>query len=196
MNSAVAATSRYIPIVQQPYCCVAACFLMVMLRHKIPLIAQESLAYELGLIVPKEKRMLFAKVRTGKRPKSGYGTQIQKPEYAPDKIFSKLKIPLRMRFLSGSSLQGKVSETLSEIVNQNGDALVCFDAGKLYGTSYKGGHVCVVDAIDVKRGLVRLVDPSASNPKWRDVAIAKLERAMNIHGDENMCGIWQLYKKR
>lgn len=89
MNKPIA-NSRYIPLTQQPYCCVPACFQMIMYRHGIPLVPQEELAYELGLIVPEKDTYLFGKVRSGEKPSSGWGTQIQKDEYDPNKVFKSL----------------------------------------------------------------------------------------------------------
>ena len=73
---------KYVPITEQPYCCVPACIQMILLRRGIPLKSQEEIGYNLGLIVPQRYKNLFGKVRTGKRPKDGWGTQTGKLIYS------------------------------------------------------------------------------------------------------------------
>lgn len=189
-------TYRYVPFVQQPYCCVAACFQIVMYRHNIPLIPQEELAYKLGLTVPQEDAHLFLQVRTGEKPASGWGTQISKAEYRPNKIFAELKIPLRMEqfFLKDFVTIEGLRRVLQDIQTEDGDALLCFDYGKLWDLSKKGGHVCVFDRIE--GDTVYIIDPERNVPKFRSVDISKLFKAMNFHGDANSTGVWKITKEK
>src|SRR4051794_40060347 len=91
------ADSRYVPFVQQPYCCVPASLHMVMYRRSMPLVAQEELGYHLGLVVPPNDGHWYWNPRiSAKRPPAGYGTQIQRAEYSPDAAFERLGVPLRM----------------------------------------------------------------------------------------------------
>jgi len=185
--------SRYIPLVQQKSCCVPACISMVMYRHKLPLIPQELLGYYLGLTVAPENKGLFWHPRTGKRPPSGFGTQVYKKEFSPNRVFLKLKIPLRLIFypISGFTDQG-FKNFLIDAVRRDKDILVCFDHGELSGDHKRGGHVCVLDRLGAKTGEVRLIDPQQSQPKWRIVKINKLKQAAEFHGDKNSGGFWEL----
>ena len=70
----------YQPISQKPYCCVPASLSMILNRRGIRHENQEKIGYDLGLIVSSEKSHLFTKVRTGKKPLAGYGTQINKKQ--------------------------------------------------------------------------------------------------------------------
>lgn len=183
--------SRYVPLVQQRWCCVPACISMVMYKHGMKLLPQEYLAYHLGLIVPKEDRALFSTARTGKKPKAGYGTQIEKKEYSPNVVFPKLKIPLKMTYHSARDLDmPRLSELLVTAEKGNKDLLVCFDTGALGKTKNHGGHVCVFDRIDAKKGMVRLIDPASSQPKWRTVSLEDLYRGMRYHWNKSG-GVWE-----
>jgi len=186
---------RYLPIVQQPYCCVAACFQMVMYRHRLPLIPQEELAYELGLIVPEKDSHLFAKVRTGSKPSSGWGTQIQKKEFKPAKVFKKLKIPLEFNqyFIKDFKNPEGLKELLVSIQKKDTDGILCFDYGKLWGIPSNGGHVCVFDRIDGNK--VHIVDPEYKVPKFRIANLDRLFKAMDFHGDSNSTGVWILTRR-
>jgi hypothetical protein len=186
--------SRYIPFVQQPYCCVAACFQTVLYKRGIPLLPQEVLAYEMGLTVPKEEAHLFTKVRTGPKPASGWGTQIQKKQFNPNTVFPKLRIPLRIEqsFIKDFKSQDGLRALLRDIQKNDGDALLCFDYGRLWDLPKRGGHVCVFDRIEGDE--VYLVDPEKNVPKSRKTSIEKLFNAMDFHGDDNATGVWRIWE--
>ena len=136
---------------------------MVMYRNNIPLIPQDELAYSLGLVVPEEDVHLFMNARTALKPSSGWGTQISKPEYNPNKVFKELSIPLAFEmsqmkdFIDIAGLK----KLLISIQADDGDALLCFDYGKLWSLPRKGGHVCVFDRIE--DNTVHLVDPASKS---------------------------------
>jgi hypothetical protein len=187
--------SRYVPLAQQKSCCVPTCISMIMYKNGIPLLPQELLGYHLGLIVDKEYRELFWNVRTGKRPPSGYGTQIYLKRNHPNTIFPKLKIPLKMIYHPISRFnQMDFEKFITDAVKKDRDMLVCFDHGILKNEESGGGHVCVLDRIYPPKEIVRLIDPSVNQPKWRLVKINKLKKAMEVHGDDKSGGFWEFIK--
>ena len=187
--------SRYVPLSQQKWCRVPACFQMVMLRHGVPLVPAELLGYHLGLIVPKSEAKNFWNARTGPKPGGGYGTQYGKPAYRPNRVFEKLGIPLRVKettidtISSAEDLAGR----LSDIVAEDCDALICFDWGTLMNRKYHGGHVCVLDRVLPDGKSVRIIDPERGS-KWKIVKVSKLYRAMQYHGKAFKAGIWEVEK--
>lgn len=187
-------SDKYIPFVQQPYCCVPACFLMIMYRHNIPLIAQDVLAYELGLTVPKKDTHIFRKVHTNKKPTSGWGTQIQLGKYRPNNVFPRLNIPLHIDqyFLKDFKNIEGLKSILIGIQNNNTDALLCFDYGRLWDKPGSGGHVCVFESLE--DDTVNIIDPERNVPKFRSVPIEKLYKAMRFYGDSNSTGVWVVSK--
>ncbi len=193
MKEVIPKNSRYVPIVQQRSCCVPACISMIIYKRGIPLVPQELLGYHLGLTVDKESIPLFWNPRTGKRPPSGYGTQIYKPQYHPNKVLPKLGIPLRMTYYPISDFdKKKFISFLASAVKEDKDVLVCFDHGSLTdGKPSGGGHVCVLDRYMAKEGKVRLVDPSANQPKWRVVTVQQLMKAMQDHTSQKSAGFWE-----
>lgn len=192
----VPSDSRYIPLTQQRWCCVPTCIQIVMYRHKIPLIPAELIGYHLGLIVPEEELQYFWNGRTGKMPVASWGTQISKPEFSPNVVFKKLKIPLKMelKLISGFKNLQTFKEYLREVESRDKDVLVCFDYGTLYNTDYHGGHVCVLDRVYLSKGEFRLIDTEYKSPKWRVVKVDKLYSAMKIHGDVKSGGFWELIR--
>jgi hypothetical protein len=162
-----------------------------MYKRSIPLIPQDELAYELGLTVPEKDIHLFSKVRTGNKPKSGWGTQIQDKRYEPNKIFSKLGIPLKFKRLGIKEIKDRSNlvSLLTNIQNSDRDAMLCFDYGRLWDIEpSNGGHVCVFDYIDGDE--IFMIDPERNVPKHRGTTPDKLLSAINFHGDDNATGIW------
>jgi hypothetical protein len=195
MADVIPKDSCYFPLVQQKYCCVPACILMIMQRHGLKLVSQEELGYHLGLIIPKEDSYLFWNARTGERPRAGYGTQIYKKEFHPNTVFPKLDIPLKMTYkpIDDVSDLRDFKNYLMTITGDK-DVVVCFDYGTLFNTDYHLGHVCIVDKVDVNNNKIRLIDPSRNQSKWRIVNIEKLKLAMERHGVEKSGGFWEFEK--
>lgn len=186
--------TRYTPLTQQKWCCVPTCLQIVMLRHNIPLVSAEHIGYYMGLIVPEDGEKYFWNARTGKRPSSGYGTQAGKKQYAPNTVFKKLNIPLKMTWSLINKFKSvdEFKEYLSQAHDK--DLLVCYDWGKLFDNpGYQGGHVCVLDRVYIDKNEVRMIDPDYDAPKWRVVDINKLYEAMKFHGPEKSGGFWELH---
>jgi len=191
MKSSVPKDSRYLPIVQQKYCCVPASLSVIMYKHDIPLMPQELLGAYLGLTVPKKVKKLFWDVKTGKRPAAGYGTNIQS-EKRVNEVCKKLGIPLQMTLRHISKFDKKAFlQYLKGVEETSKDVMVCFDHGVLRGDGNPGGHVCVIDRVNIKEREVRLIDPSPNRPKWRIVKIKKLFQAMQFHGTNKSAGFWE-----
>ncbi len=101
----------------------------------------------MGLIVPKKDRKLFYNPRTDKKPKAGWGTQINKARYHLNNAFPKLGIPLRMIYHSIDIFEDleDFRNFLFLIEKEDKDVIACFDFGTLYNTKYYVGHVAVID---------------------------------------------------
>lgn len=182
--------SPYKTITQKPYCCVPACISMVLDRRNIRHGSQEELGYELGLVVPKRDAHLLTKVRTGKKPIAGYGTQVQKKKYSINNFFLKNKIKLKETYYPVEKIKN-IKEFISENLKSNNDLIVCFDNKKLYGVG-DGGHVSLVQAIN--KDAVILVDPEKNVPKKRKVKLSELVTAMKYHGKKKRGGFWLISK--
>jgi hypothetical protein len=196
-NKFVPNNSKYVPLTQQKWLCTATCIQMVMLRHNIPLVPAELIANLMGLIVPEEGRNYFWNARTGEKPPAGWGTQASKPQYGPNFVFKKLGIPLKMDWALINKFKNKEQfyQYLEELANREVDILVCYDWGTLFDKDHHGGHLCVLDKVDLKNKEVRIIDPEYDAPKWRVVKIDKLFEAMKYHGKEKSGGFWELTKK-
>ena len=175
--------TRYIPFTQQTSCCVPTSISIVMYKLGIPLISQELLGYHLGLIVDKKDKYLFWNVKTGKKPRTGYGTQMSKKEYNANSVFKKLHIPLEGISYPVDKFEKKkeLVSFISHCVKKDKNLLVFLSSGILNGNKRKNGHACVVDRIYPAKNIVRLIDPSSSRPKWREVTINKLIKSMKLH---------------
>jgi hypothetical protein len=184
--------SRYIPLTQQPYCCVPTCLQMVLLRRKQRMMSQEDIGYQLGLTVPKSKKRLLPKARTGKRPDAGWGTQVGKPQYSINRFFEINNIPLKEEYITLQQI-GNIKEWIAEQMKEDRDILVCFNHGKLYGGNAQG-HVSIIDSIE--NDIVILIDPESNVPKYRKVKIDKLTKAIEFHAERtDRAGFWIIRPK-
>ncbi|VVB59594.1 Uncharacterised protein [uncultured archaeon] len=174
----------YKQIKQKPYCCVPACISMVLDRRGIRHGSQEEIGYELGLIVPKEDAHLFTKVRTGRKPIAGYGTQVQKKKYSINNYFQKNKIRLKETYYPVEDITD-VEKFIIDNLKKGNDLLVCFDNKALYGDG-DFGHVSLIQGIN--NDIVMLVDPEDARSK--DVGLSKLTNAMKAHGRKRSGGFW------
>jgi len=176
----------YKPLDQKPYCCVPTCIVMVLDRRKIPHGSQDEIGYELGLTVPKEKAHLYTKVRTGKKPIAGWGTQVGKKQYSINHFFKNSNIRLKETYFFVKDISD-VREFIISNIKSNNDIIVCFNNEKLYS---KGdwGHVSLIQGIE--KNIVSLVDPGKDVPKIRKVKLDKLIEAMEYHGKEKSGGFW------
>lgn len=163
-----------------------------MYRNGIPLIPIEELGYHLGLTVNTKDAPLFYKARSSDYPPviSGFGTRILEPEYEPNKVFQRLKIPLEFTLVDAidiPSVEG-LKQTLSDIEIKDHDAMLCFNHGVLKGKYQPfSGHVVVFDRIIEDE--IRIVDVSPNYPKWRMVDAEVMFDAIRQHKDAGG-GIW------
>jgi len=162
---------------------------MILYRRGIALLEQETIANELGLIVPEEDLKYFAHARTGERPSSGYGTQIQDERYSMQKLFNKYGWELAFtRYSEIASVEELRLKLLAIQDNDNADAMLCFDYGTLWDIKSNGGHVCIFDGLE--DDTVHLIDPEQNVPKHRDTTLHQLYRAIDFHGAHNATGVW------
>lgn len=181
--------SRYIPITQQPYCCAAACVQMIMYKNGIPLLPQESIAYQLGLAVPDDEKHLFEKTHVRETGRQGWGLQISWKQYSLETCFEKLSIPLRVRYYMSSQIPSieDLKETLTDLQSEDADILLSFAYEELWGQDGEAGHVCVFDRIEGDD--VWMIDPEQNVPKFRKTTIAQLYAAMKKHGLDAFNGL-------
>ena len=196
MKNIVALDSRYVPMTQQKHCCVPTCFLMLMYKLGLPLIPQELLGYELGLVVSPENKDFFWNPRLGEMPPAGYGTRINLPEYEPNAVFERLGIPLEMHKHAINDFNSSVEiiNFLEAVEKGDRDVMVSFNHGVLTGRKHSSGHFCVFDQIKLNDKKVRLIDPSSLEPKWNIVDVERLIEAMKKHPAKRGA-FWEIIKK-
>ncbi|MFA5155146.1 MAG: hypothetical protein WC453_01815 [Patescibacteria group bacterium] len=183
MKNIIPKDTRYIPLTQQNSCCVPTSLSMVMYRQGLPLLPQELLGYHLGLILDKKHKDLFWNARTGKRPATGFGTQMHRKEFSINAVFKKLKIPLRAAAYPINSFKNK-SALISFIgheIKTDQDLVVLLASDILNNTKKHNGHACVIDRIYTSRNIIRLVDPAATQAKWREISLDKFIKAVKSH---------------
>ena len=185
----------YKPIKQLPYCCVPACLSMILDRRKIKHKSQEEIGYELGLVVPEDKIHFFTKVRTSKKPNTGYGTPAGKKKYSINDYFSKNKIKLKETYYQPHQIKD-VKQFIIQNLQKGNDLIVCFNYRALYRPKDKEsggqGHTSLIQSIH--DDIIILIDSAENVPNKRKVKLGKLISAMRYHGKKNEGGFWLISK--
>lgn len=161
---------------------------MVLDRRKIKHGSQEEIGYELGLIVPKKDASSFARVRTGRMPVAGYGTQVGKKKYSINNYFLRHNIPLKEKYYPVESVNN-ARKFIIENLMCNNDILVCFNYKKLYGVG-NFGHVSIIQGIN--GDTITLIDSEKNVPDKRKISLHKLIEAMKLHGKKKRSGFWMI----
>ena len=180
--------ARYIPIKQQPYCCMQSCFQMIMARRDIPLVSQAVMATMMGLVVPPKDKDKFPDARVSDVPP--YGTIIMSDAMMPSEVFKKLHIPLVATLVRIDEFDGEddISDYLVDKLNDGVDLMVGVQIGKLYGNTLPYSHSLLVDSYNPESSMVRLVDPEPNMPQCLDVSLPTLIDAMEELGARNWGG--------
>ncbi len=161
---------------------------MIQERRGLPSMAQEEIGWELGLIVPHETKSAFRKVRTGPKPRSGYGTQTSKQRFSIERYFERQHLPLCIARVSPSSPEELISQIAAAFALDR-DIVLCFDSRLLFGDG-DIEHVCLVETFDKDRGQATVIDPAIGAPKRRIISIAEVYRAVQNHGAGRARGVW------
>lgn len=160
----------YIPITEKAYCCVPAVLQMVQKRRNLPILSQDEIGWQLGLIVPKEKAHFFKKARTGKMPSEGWGTQTSKKSYSLNNYFKKNNLPLLVNIYNYIEIKNVVQFFTSSL-QANKDIIVCYNSKILFGDG-DNEHVSLIQQIDRKS--LTIIDPALGAPKVRKTTLSLL----------------------
>lgn len=179
---------RYDPITEKPYCCVPAVLQMIQARRGLRSMSQDEIGWELGLIVPPEKKSEFTKVRTGSKPRAGYGTQTSKPEFSIERYFDHKHLPLSITRVPPSSLNELIS-TIEAAFAQDNDIVLCFNSQLLFGDG-DVEHVSLIEEFNKNSGRVTVVDPEIGSPKRRITMISEVFKTIQNHNVSEIGGLW------
>lgn len=178
----------YPRIAEKKYCCVAAVLQMILGRRRLPADSQDDIAYELGLIVPKELANSYARTRVGPEPASGYGTQTHIEEFSVPMYFRRHNIALRFtRKVPQSSKQ--LRSAIGDHLSFGDDVVICFDSGKLFGSGDKE-HTALVQSLDTGNGQLEVIDPAFDIRRMQRTEPEKLFTSMAGADHTEMAGLW------
>jgi hypothetical protein len=163
---------------------------MILNRRKIKHGTQEEIGYELGLIVPKNKSHLFNKVRTGKKPSSGWGTQVGKKQYSINKFFRTNNINLKEKYFIIKKIKS-IKQFIEQHLMNGDDIIACFNNKILFGRG-NWGHTTLIQTINNEE--ITLIDPEQDVPNRRKVKLKNLIKAILHHGVKNRGGFWIILK--
>ena len=179
---------RYDPITEKPYCCVPAVLQMIQSRRGLRSKSQEEIGWDLGLIVPPEIKSEFTKIRTGPKPRAGYGTQTSQQEFSIEEYFGRNHLPLSITRVSPRSLNELISNIEAALGHDN-DVVLCYNSQCLFGDG-DIEHVSLIEEFNKATAKVTVVDPAIRAPKRRITTIVSIFETIQKHGVSKLFGIW------
>lgn len=165
---------------------------MILRRRDIKPPLQEKIAYELGVILPQDKKHLLPRSYNGKKPRSGFGTRINLKKYSLTSFFEKYGYHLREHYVSVTKLKNEktFSVFIRKNLNKKKDQLICFNQGFLKGDKESWGHCTVI--ADIDKNTVTMYNPSPKQKRPQRVSLTKLYQAIKNHYKG---GIWVISDK-
>jgi hypothetical protein len=179
-------TPRYNLKTEKEYCCVPAVLQMIQERRGLKSTSQDEIGYQLGLTVPKEKVHLFSKVRTGRMPKTGWGTQTSKKQYSINNYFITNNLPLKLTFYNIEAIDNVSDFIIQNIMNDN-DIIIRYNSQLLWGNG-DTDHVSLIQEIENKE--LAIVDPAIGVPKIRKIRLSQLIHVLKSYDASNQCSFW------
>ena len=173
---------------EKEYCCVPVVLQMVQERRGLEFSSQEEIGYQLGLIVPKEKAHLFSKVRTGRMPETGWGTQTSKKQYSINNYFIKNNLPLELTIYNVQEIKNVSEFVIQNLVNDN-DIIICYNVQFLFDDG-DIEHVSLIHEIETENDKLTIVDPAIGVPKVRKTKLSRLIRVLKSHEASMLIGFW------
>ncbi len=180
---------KYHPIYQLPYCCVPATLQWIFYRNNLNILDQEFIGAKLGLTLPEKGRKLFSHPKiifTDIKPKTGYGTQIEKNKYSINNFFKKNKIPLKISELYIFKNTSQLKNFLINNFNNETDIIIRYHLKLFNGSDC--GHFAIITEFDTKKQTVVIGDPAM--PFFQTVNMKDLIIAMSNKTDGIQRGLY------
>ena len=179
--SAITLNPRYIPLVQKPKCCAAACLQMVLYRGGFGLYDQEDLAIQLGAKICLDDVNAF-RVDMPIMTRFNFDEGISTVNSC-DTINALLKsknIGLTLEAHMHSEIRG-LSNLIAEHIKYNEDVWVEYHSHEIHAgkESVARIHDALVESVDLQSRTAVLVDPKPTRKQRLTVDLAMLDRAMS-----------------
>jgi hypothetical protein len=150
--------------------------------------SQDEIGWELGLIVPPGVKYEFTKVRTGPKPRAGYGSQTSKPQFSIENYFVRNNLPLSITRVTASSLV-ELNSIIGAALDQDNDIVLCLNSLRLFGDG-DIEHVVLIEGYNKASGQVRVVDPAIGAPMHRTTTVDSIFETLQERTVSVLGGLW------
>lgn len=161
---------------------------MIQARRGLHSMSQDEIGWELGLIVPPEVKSEFTKVRTGPKPRAGYGTQTSSAQYSIANYFVRNHLPLSITRISVSSLV-ELNSIIGAALDRDDDIVLCVNSLHLFGDGDLE-HVVLLEGYDRASGQVKVVDPAIGAPMHRITTLDTIFETIQGYNVRDLGGLW------
>ena len=161
---------------------------MIQARRGLSSMSQDEIGWQLGLIVPPEVKSEFTRVRTGPRPRTGYGTQTSNPQFSIENYFVRNHLPLSITRVAASS-PVELNSIVGAALDRDDDLMLCLNSLHLFGDGDLE-HVLLIEAFNSASGQVTVVDPAIGAPMHRITTVESIFETILAHNVSALGGLW------
>lgn len=158
-----AVADRSVPRYQReaslPFLCVPACLNMICVRRGYPAVPQTDIAKRLGLVIPRRLTETYGFADVSDDP-SRWGVRADTSESGICRFLGDCTPPLYHVFTRWQEVpMSSQLDFIAAHIEKGNDIAVGFYASGVYDGAGSVGHLALIDAIDTRSEMVRLIDP-------------------------------------
>ncbi len=177
----VALEHRYVPLIQKPKCCAAACLQMILHRRGVGLFDQETLAIELGVKVQRKDLKGFRSdmpIMHGFNCDEGISTVGSVRRI--NKILRDKRSGLRARAIRYQSIRS-LEQLVVDALREDKDVWVEYHSQRVHPKRPLNVqiHDGLIESIDTGKGELVLIDPSPKRRQHKEIDVETMHEALS-----------------
>lgn len=176
----------YVPLIQKPHTCAAACMQMILYRNGCGLHDQEEIAIRFGVKVAEGSASAFSDAMPVAQLGETLGLSTVNSASEIEKTLSKFGAKLEVKAVRASQIEN-LMDFLQVQLNGGNDLWIEYDASHIHSYDSRSGayiHDGLVEAVDAESGHATLIDSMPDHKQRIMVSIDDLAKAIAPDGKE------------
>lgn len=171
----------YIPLIQKPHTCAAACMQMILYRNGLGLHNQEDIAICFGIKISPESSMAFTSEMPVAQEGQVLGLSTINSAAPIQRTLTSFGANLKIDSVFSSQITN-LDDFLVTNIKANRDLWVEYDASKIHANDQRGGeyiHDGLVESFDTETSTVTLIDSMPDHRQRITLPISELADAIS-----------------
>lgn len=176
----------YVPLIQKPHTCAAACMQMILYRNGCGLHDQEEIAIRFGVKVAEQSASAFSDAMPVARPGETLGLSTVNSAIEIEQTLSVFGAKLEVKAVRASQIENLIDFLQAQLSDGN-DLWIEYDASKIHFHDVRSGayiHDGLVEAVDPESGYTTLIDSMPDHKQRIMVSIDDLAEAIAPEGKD------------